>query len=184
MTTEEVQGVLRICSREHIAFVPRGSGTGLSGGALPVEGGIVISLARMNRILDVDYANQRVVLQPGVINLWVTQRVAHMATTMHPTLSASKCVQLVATSLKFRWRTLPQIWLHRQPCPWHEAGLAHGRTGRDCGPTLDTPGYDLSGILVGSEGTLGIATEITVRIVRKAETVQTLWQPSPSRCSR
>src|SRR4051794_4551092 len=75
-STEQVQGLVRICAREQIAFVARGSGTGLSGGALPAEGGIVISLARMNRILDVDLANQRVVVEPGVINLHVTQRVA------------------------------------------------------------------------------------------------------------
>src|SRR6266567_960489 len=75
-STEQVQAVVRICHREHIPFVPRGSGTGLSGGALPTEGGIVISLARMKQILKVDFPNQRVVVQPGVINLWITQRVA------------------------------------------------------------------------------------------------------------
>src|SRR5260370_13023383 len=75
-STEQVQAVVRICHREHIPFVPRGSGTGLSGGALPAEGGIVISLARMKQILKVDFPNQRVVVQPGVINLWITQRVA------------------------------------------------------------------------------------------------------------
>src|SRR6516225_11018067 len=70
--TEQVQGIVRICHRERIPFVARGSGTGLSGGALPVENGIVISLARMNRILEVDLANARVVVEPGVINLEVT----------------------------------------------------------------------------------------------------------------
>src|SRR5262249_29281881 len=75
-TTEQVQAVVRLCRREGIAFVPRGSGTGLSGGALPVAGGILIVLARMRDILSVDLVNQRVVVQPGVINLWVTQRVA------------------------------------------------------------------------------------------------------------
>src|SRR5260370_26684500 len=75
-STAEVQGVVRICCREKIPFVARGSGTGLSGGALPIEGGIVISLARMNRILEVDIPNARVVVEPGVINAEVTQRVA------------------------------------------------------------------------------------------------------------
>src|SRR5436309_9565939 len=75
-TTEQVQGVVKICSREKIPFVARGSGTGLSGGALPVADGIVISLARMNRILEVDYDNARVVVEPGVINLDVTGRVS------------------------------------------------------------------------------------------------------------
>src|SRR5258708_16917173 len=75
-STEQVQGVLRICHRERIPFVARGSGTGLSGGALPVVNGIVISLARMNRILEVDLPNARMVVEPGVINLDVTGRVA------------------------------------------------------------------------------------------------------------
>ena len=76
-STEQVQAVVRICHRERIPFVARGSGTGLSGGALPVANGIVISLARMNRILEVDLPNARVVVEPGVINLDVTGRVAH-----------------------------------------------------------------------------------------------------------
>ncbi|MFI5118649.1 MAG: FAD-binding oxidoreductase, partial [Terriglobales bacterium] len=75
-STGEVQAILRICSREKIPFVARGAGTGLSGGALPIEGGIVISLVRMNRILEVDLPNARVVVEPGVINADVTQRVA------------------------------------------------------------------------------------------------------------
>src|SRR3974377_1243729 len=75
-STEQVQGIVRICHRERIPFVARGSGTGLSGGALPVENGIVISLARMNRILEVDLENARVIVEPGVINLDVPGRVA------------------------------------------------------------------------------------------------------------
>src|SRR6202140_3099565 len=75
-STDEVQAVVRICHRERIPFVARGSGTGLSGGALPVTGGIVIGLARMNRILEVDFPNARIVVEPGVINLDVTGRVS------------------------------------------------------------------------------------------------------------
>src|SRR5579884_232845 len=74
--TEQVQAVVRVCRRERIPFVPRGSGTGLSGGATPTAGSVVVSLARMNQILDVDLANERIVVQPGVVNAWVTQRVA------------------------------------------------------------------------------------------------------------
>src|ERR1700752_1306518 len=74
-STEQVQAIVRICHRERIPFVARGSGTGLSGGALPVEGGVVISLTRMKRIVEVDFVNQRVVVEPGVINLDVTARV-------------------------------------------------------------------------------------------------------------
>src|SRR5438876_7529119 len=75
-SAEQVQSIVRICHRERISFVARGSGTGLSGGATPVENGIVISLVRMNRILEVDVANARVTVEPGVINLDVTARVA------------------------------------------------------------------------------------------------------------
>src|SRR3979409_950132 len=74
--TEQVQAIVRICHRERMPFVARGSGTGLSGGALPVENGIVISLTRMNKIQEVDFANARVTVEPGVINLDVTNRVA------------------------------------------------------------------------------------------------------------
>ncbi|HEV2461353.1 MAG TPA: FAD-binding protein, partial [Ktedonobacterales bacterium] len=75
-TTEQIQAVVHLCRRERIPFVPRGSGTGLSGGALPSPGSVVIGTARMRAILDVDLPNHRAVVQPGVINLWVTQRVA------------------------------------------------------------------------------------------------------------
>src|SRR6185437_2006184 len=75
-TTEQVRGIVRICARERIPYVPRGSGTGLSGGALPTPGCVVIALSRMREILKVDLANRYAVVQPGVINLWVTQRVA------------------------------------------------------------------------------------------------------------
>ena len=75
-TADQVQAVVRICAKHGIPFVARGSGTGLSGGALPAEGGIVISFARMNRILEIDIRNQRVVVEPGVINSHVTDAVA------------------------------------------------------------------------------------------------------------
>ena len=86
-TTEQVQAIVRVCSRERIPFVPRGSGTGLSGGALPTPGGIVISVARMREILNVDLLNQRVVVQPGVINLWVTWQRTRAARTASSTAS-------------------------------------------------------------------------------------------------
>ncbi|GAC1389586.1 MAG: FAD-linked oxidase C-terminal domain-containing protein [Ktedonobacteraceae bacterium] len=174
-TTEEVQGVVRVCHRERIAFVPRGSGTGLSGGALPIAGGVVISLARMNRILDVDLANQRVVLQPGVINLWVTQRVAPHGYYYAPDPSSQQVCSIGgnvaensggAHCLKYGFTVNHVLGM--------KLVLPNGELVDIGGPTLDTPGYDLSGIIVGSEGTLGIATEITVRIVRKAEAVQTV----------
>ena len=174
-STEEVQAVVRICHRERLPFVPRGSGTGLSGGALPIEGGVVIGLSRMNRILDIDLPNQRVVLQPGVINLWVTQRVAPHGYYYAPDPSSQQVCSIGgnvaensggAHCLKYGFTVNHVLGM--------KFVLPDGELIEVGGPTLDTPGYDLPGIIVGSEGTLGIATEVTVRIVRKAEAVQTV----------
>src|SRR5579875_2490221 len=173
-TTEQVQGVVRICYREHIPFVPRGSGTGLSGGALPVKDGIVISLARMREILDVDLPNQRIVVQPGVLNLWVTQRVAPYGYYYAPDPSSQQICSIGgniaensggAHCLKYGF-TVNHVLGMKFVMPTGELVEVGG-------PTLDTPGYDLPGIIVGSEGTLGIATEITLRLLRKPEAVQT-----------
>jgi glycolate oxidase len=173
-TTEQVQAIVRVCSRERIPFVPRGSGTGLSGGALPTPNGIVISVARMREILDVDLLNQRVVVQPGVINLWVTQRVAPGGYYYAPDPSSQQVCSIGgnvaensggAHCLKYGFTVNHVLGM--------KLVLPDGELVELGGPTFDTPGYDLTGIIVGSEGTLGIATEITLRIVRKAEAVQT-----------
>ena len=174
-TTEQVRDVVRLCNRERIPFVPRGSGTGLSGGALPVSGGILIVLSRMRDILSVDLVNQRVVVQPGVINLWVTQRVAPSGYYYAPDPSSQQVCSIGgnvaensggAHCLKYGF-TVNHVMGVRMV-------LASGEVFDLGGPALDAPGYDLAGIVVGSEGTLGIVTEITLRIVRKPECVQTL----------
>ena len=171
----EVQGVVRICARERIPFVARGSGTGLSGGALPVEGGIVIGLARMNRILDVDIANQRVVVEPGVFNLQVTQRVAPHGYYYAPDPSSQQVCTIGgnvaenaggAHCLKYGFTVNHILGL--------EVVLPDGEIVHLGGATLDSPGYDLRGVFVGAEGTLGIATKITLRVIRRPEAVQTL----------
>ncbi len=174
-TTEQVQAVVRVCYRERIPFVPRGSGTGLSGGALPVPGCVVIALSRMRSILDVDFVNQRVVVQPGVINLWVTQRVAPQGFYYAPDPSSQQVCSIGgniaensagAHCLKYGFTVNHVLGM--------KFVLPDGELVEIGGPTLDSPGYDLPGVVVGSEGTLGIATEITLRILRKPETVQTL----------
>ena len=99
-STEQVQAILRVCHRERIPFVARGAGTGLSGGALPVENGIVISLTRMNRILEVDLPNARVVVEPGVINLDVTGRVRRRNISTRPIPRRNRCAASAATSRK------------------------------------------------------------------------------------
>jgi glycolate oxidase len=175
-TTDEVSRVLRLCFEEGVPFVPRGAGTGLSGGALPTEEGIVISLARMNRILDVDIPNERVVVEPGVTNLSVTGAVSAYGYYYAPDPSS----QIVCTiggnvaensggvhCLKYGVTTNHVLGL--------EVVLPDGEVITTGGKAPDHPGYDLTGLMVGSEGLLGIVTKITLRIVKKPETVKTLF---------
>jgi glycolate oxidase len=174
-STEQVQGIVRICHRERIPFVARGSGTGLSGGALPVKGGIVISLARMKRILSVDLPNARVEVEPGVINLEVTGRVAAANFFYAPDPSSQSVCTIGgnvaensggAHCLKYGFTTTHVLGL--------EVVLPDGNVVNLGGNTLDAPGYDLAGVFVGAEGTLGIATKVILRIVKRPELIQTL----------
>jgi glycolate oxidase len=174
-STQQVQAVVRLCHRERIPFVARGSGTGLSGGALPVAGGIVICLARMKRILEVDLINARMVVEPGVINLEVTGRVASADFFYAPDPSSQSVCSIGgnvaensggAHCLKYGFTTTHVLGL--------EVVLPDGSLVHMGGKTLDAPGYDLAGVFVGSEGTLGIATQITLRIVKQPECVRTL----------
>ena len=180
-STEQVQAITRICHRERIPFVARGAGTGLSGGALPVENGIVISLARMNRILEVDFPNARVVVEPGVINLDVTGRVQLQEYFYAPDPSSQSVCSIGgnvaensggAHCLKYGFTTTHVLGL--------DVVLPDGTLVHLGGKTLDHPGYDLAGVFVGSEGTLGIATKMILRIVKRPECVQTLLAAFPS----
>ncbi|HEY1985971.1 MAG TPA: FAD-linked oxidase C-terminal domain-containing protein [Terracidiphilus sp.] len=174
-TTEQVQSVVRICARGKIPFVSRGAGTGLSGGSLPAAGGVVISLARMNRILEVDLVNQRVVVEPGVINSHVTQRVAAQGYFYAPDPSSQSVCTIGgnvaensggAHCLKYGFTVTHVMAL--------EVVLPSGELVNLGSSALDAPGYDLPGVFVGSEGTLGVATKITLRIIKRPEVVQTL----------
>src|ERR1700722_18938010 len=169
--TAEVAQVVRACYEARVPFVARGSGTGLSGGALPTQEGIVIGLSRMRRILSVDLRNQRVVVQPGVTNLAISHAVA--PTHFYPPDPSSQIVCSIggnvaenaggAHCFKYGFTTNYVTGL--------EVILADG--------TLlelhrDAPGYDLLGAFVGSEGTLGVATRIWLRVVPAPESVRTL----------
>ncbi len=174
-SVEQVQSIVRICHRERIPFVARGSGTGLSGGATPVENGIVISLVRMNRILEVDFPNARVAVEPGVLNLDVTARIQHNEFFYAPDPSSQTVCTIGgnvaenaggAHCLKYGFTTTHVLGLE---VVLPDASLVHLG-----GKTLDAPGYDLAGVFVGSEGTLGIATKIILRIVKRPECVRTL----------
>jgi glycolate oxidase len=171
----EVQEVVRLCARERVPFVPRGSGTGLSGGALPVAGGVLIALSRLNRVLDVDIPNQRVTVEPGVTNLEITRQVAPFGYYYAPDPSSQQVCSIGgnvaensggAHCLKYGFTTHHVIGV--------DAVMPDGELVRIDGALTDAPGPDLLGLIVGSEGTLAIVTSITVRILRRPETVQTL----------
>src|SRR5438093_3149805 len=174
-SASQIQGVVRLCAREGVPFVPRGHGTGLSGGALPVAGGVVIALSRLNRILNVDIANQRVTVEPGVTNLEITRQVAPFGYYYAPDPSSQPVRSIGgnvaensggAHCLKYGFTTHHVLGL--------EVVLPDGSLVHLGGPTLDRPGYDLCGVFVGSEGTLGIATKVILRVVRRPALIQTL----------
>jgi glycolate oxidase len=170
----EVAAVVRACHRAGVPWVARGSGSGLSGGALPVEGGIVVALSRMRRILEVDLPNQRVVCEPGVTNLAISAAVG--PSHFYPPDPSSQIVCSIggnvaensggAHCFKYGFTTNYVTGL--------EVVLPDGSVCELGGKELDTPGYDLCGVFVGSEGTLGVATKITVRIVPSPQAVRTL----------
>jgi glycolate oxidase len=174
-TAEQVRGAVRVCHELDVPFVARGSGTGLSGGALPVSDGVLIVLSRMRRIHEIDIPNLRAVLEPGVINLEVTKAVAPRGYYYAPDPSSQQVCSIGgnvaensggAHCLKYGFTTNHVTGL--------EVVLADGELVHLGGKAPDVPGYDLVGAFVGSEGTLGIATKVTVRILRKPEAVRTL----------
>jgi glycolate dehydrogenase FAD-linked subunit len=174
-TTEQVQTVVGACHAAAVPFVARGAGTGLSGGALPVADGVVIALTRMNRVLDVDLEGARIVVQPGVTNLQVTEAVIGDGFYYAPDPSSQQVCTIGgnvaensggAHCLKYGFTVN------------HVTGLTvvlpDGELVRLGGRSLESPGPDLLGVFVGSEGTLGIATEITLRLLRRPEAVRTV----------
>ena len=178
---EQIPAIVRACHEAGVPFVARGSGTGLSGGALPVDGGIVLSLTRLTRILEVDLPNQRVLVEPGVFNLQVTQRVSGDGFFFAPDPSSQSVCSIGgnvaensggAHCLKYGFTVTHVTAL--------EAVLPDGSVVHLGGEAPDAPGYDLAGVFVGSEGTLGVATRVTLRIVRRPEVIQTLIAAFPS----
>ncbi|HAG79842.1 MAG TPA: glycolate oxidase subunit GlcD [Cyanobacteria bacterium UBA12227] len=180
-TTEEVAEAVKICDRNNIPWVARGAGTGLSGGALPVEDCVLIGTALMKRILNVDLENQRIVVQPGVINNWVTQTVSGAGFYYAPDPSSQIICSIggnVAENsggvhcLKYGVTTNHVLGL--------KLVLPDGSI-VDVGSSVqEMPGYDLTGLFVGSEGTLGIATEITLRLLKTPESICVVLADFPS----
>ena len=171
----EVQAIVGACNREGVPFVARGHGSGLSGGALPVAGGIVIGLSRLNKVLDVDIANRRITVEPGVTNLEISRRVAAAGYYYAPDPSSQQVCSIGgnvaensggAHCLKYGFTVHHVLGV--------EAVLPSGELVRLDSAIADAPGPDLVGVLIGSEGTLAIVTKVIVRILRRPESVQTL----------
>jgi glycolate oxidase len=174
-TTDQVGQIVRVCNELNVPFLPRGAGTSLAGGVLPVGGGVVISLARMKRILEVDYRNRFAVVEPGVVNLWLTNHLKPKGYHFAPDPSSQGACTIggnVATNsggphtLKYGVTVNHVLGL--------EFVLPDGRVAFTGGPAEDNPGYDLTGVVVGSEGTFGVTTKVWVRITRNPEAYRTL----------
>ncbi|OFW04244.1 MAG: glycolate oxidase subunit GlcD [Acidobacteria bacterium RIFCSPLOWO2_02_FULL_68_18] len=171
----EIQAIVRICSREGVPFVARGHGTGLSGGALPVPGGVVIGLSRLNRVLDIDVPNRRVTVEPGVTNLEITRRVAPYGYYYAPDPSSQQVCSIGgnvaensggAHCLKYGFTTHHVLAL--------DAVMPDGELVHLDSAMAGGTGPDLVGLIVGSEGTLAVVTRAVVRILRRPESVRTL----------
>ncbi len=174
-TAEQVSSILRYCHGEGIKVVPRGAGTSLSGGALPLADGVLLGLAKLNRILEIDYANRCAVVQPGVTNLGITEAVAAEGFYYAPDPSSQIACTIggnVAENsggvhcLKYGLTTNNVIGV--------EMVLVDGEAVRLGGKHLDADGYDVLGLVTGSEGLLGVITEVTVRILKRPETARAL----------
>ncbi|MCK6441227.1 FAD-linked oxidase C-terminal domain-containing protein [Elstera cyanobacteriorum] len=179
--TAEVSAVLRYCHEEGVPVVPRGAGTSLSGGALPVADGIILGLGKLNKILDIDFANRAVVAQPGVTNLGITNAVQHAGFYYAPDPSSQIACTIggnVAENsggvhcLKYGLTTNNILGV--------ELVQMDGTVLRFGGKALEAGGYDWLGLLTGSEGLLGVVTEVTVRILRKPATARALLLGFPS----
>jgi glycolate dehydrogenase FAD-linked subunit len=174
-SADQVQAIVRLCHQHEIPFVARGHGSGLSGGALPIPGGVVIGLSRLNRVLDVDIPNRRVTVEPGVTNLEITRQVASHGFYYAPDPSSQQVCSIGgnvaensggAHCLKYGFTVHHVLGL--------EAVLPNGDLVRLDSAIADAPGPDLIGVLIGSEGTLAVVTKVIVRILRRPESVQTL----------
>ena len=174
-STEDVAAIVKIAARHRVPVVPRGAGTGLSGGAIPIYGGIVIVFTRMNRILEVDYTNLRAVVQPGLVNLHLSNALNPQGFYYVPDPSSQRSCTIGGNVGENAGG--PHTLIYGVTTN-HVLGLeivtAEGEIVEIGGWTYDTPGYDLTGLLIGSEGTLCIVTKIIVRMVHLAEDVKTM----------
>ena len=180
-TTEQVSAILKYAHDNGVKVVPRGAGTSLSGGALPLADGILLGMAKFNRVLEIDYANRCAVVQPGVTNLAITKAVEHRGFYYAPDPSSQIACTIggnVAENsggvhcLKYGLTANNVLGI--------EMVLITGEVIRLGGKHLDSEGYDLLGVMTGSEGLLGVVTEVTVRILQKPETARAVLVDFPT----
>src|SRR5271157_6382020 len=173
-TGEQVGAIARLAARHALPLVGRGAGTGLSGGSIPRLGGILVGFSRMNRILEIDYANERAVVEPGVVNLDLTNAAQDGGYFFAPDPSSQRSCTIGGNvaenaggphTLAYGVTTNHVLGL--------ELVLPDGTVVETGGKALDLPGYDLTGLLTGSEGTMALVTKTTVRLMRKPEAVKT-----------
>src|SRR2546425_9067015 len=174
-SAEDVAAIVRLANREALPFVARGAGTGLSGGCLPSEGGVVISLMRMNRVLEVDYDNQIAVVEPGLVNLHLSWAVGPRGYYYAPDPSSQQACTIGGNiAQNSPGPHTPKYGGAPNHRPGLDIDLPDGGLAWLGGKTRDALGYDLVGVFVGSEGTFGIATKIVVRILKKPQAVKTV----------
>jgi glycolate oxidase len=174
-STKEVAATVKVAARHRIPIVGRGAGTGLSGGAIATSAGMIISFARMNRILEIDIPNERAVVEPGVVNLDLSLAVAADGYFYAPDPSSQRACTIGGNVAENAGG--PHTLAHgvtTNHVLGLEAVLADGTVVEFGGKELDAAGYDMSGLLTGSEGTLALVTKIAVRLMRKPEAVKTL----------
>lgn len=180
-TTAQVSEILKYAHAKGIKVVPRGAGTSLSGGALPLADGILLGMAKFNRVLEIDYANRCAIVQPGVTNLAITKAVEHQGFYYAPDPSSQIACTIGGNvgensggvhCLKYGLTANNVLGL--------EMVLVTGEVIRLGGKHLDSEGYDLLGLMTGSEGLLGVVTEVTVRILQKPETARAVLVGFPS----
>src|SRR5438445_6990147 len=173
--TEHVVELVKLCNRHNLPFVPRGAGTSLAGGTLAVGGGVMICLTRMKRILEINTRDRYAVVEPGVVNVWLTRALAGSGFHYAPDPSSQTACTIggnVATNsggphtLKYGVTVNHVLGV--------ELVLPDGSVVRTGGPTVDNPGYDLTGLIVGHEGTFGVVTKVTVGLTRDPEAGRTV----------
>jgi len=174
-TTEQIVGIVKLCNELNVPFLARGAGTSLAGGCVPVGGGVMIGLSRMKKILEVNYENRYAVVEPGVVNKWLTEACRDRGFHYAPDPSSQGACTIggnVATNsggphtLKYGVTVNHILGV--------EMVMPDGRVVTTGGPAEDNPGYDLTGVTVGSEGTFGIVSKVWVKLTRNPESYRTL----------